>query len=71
MAKLCKEICQKCQKNYPGKDKLLWNDFAKKLWRRGRVWCRFGPAFGLLEQVKTDKIPERCPYKLEHVVMGK
>ena len=57
--KLCKELCKRCQ-NYS----VIFNRFSLS---DGWVWCKLARGY---RWVDIKEIPEDCPYRLEHTVMG-
>jgi len=67
--KLSKGVCKQCWKR-KGWSWIHFNEDWK--WERGEVNCVYGKERDgdyLLTQF-IDKIPENCPYRLEHLVTG-
>jgi len=68
--KLNKETCQVCwlkDEEQTGRRKSVEKD-DEDAWKFGTVYCLFdGGWFGF----EMDEIPDRCKYKLEHIVLGK
>jgi len=76
MTKLSKKICRKCWNEFArsrNRVYLLWNKTDEYKWQRGKVFCwkkdvmhTKHPNF----HIGLDKIPDYCPYKLEHTVLS-
>jgi len=80
MAKLCKEVCQKCYRT----NGWNWDRFLDENWENGRLYCvtngRILDGYIKLDTVyvrmkaqkglSLDKMPVGCPYRFEHIVLG-
>ena len=80
---LNKEICKKCQKQFYRQlhsiclDNVnLWDKKQEELWNQGIVWCslegqKTSNTKWMMFKTNTDKVPDTCPYALEHIVSQK
>jgi hypothetical protein len=63
---LNKEICKKCKEKHhkPYKNSIYWSKKVEKRWNNGWISCPYIYGAGSI----TIKIPDKCPYKLEHIL---
>ena len=67
--KLSKKVCKECQMNHDH----WWNVYDDWAWENedAHVVCHgFGEREHHHPWVKTTKIPDYCPYRMEHIVLG-
>jgi len=74
MPRLSKKVCKKCWVEYVRGKKfltLVWDSFADDEWKEGTVFCPVPGCHSGGGEIGTNKIPDYCPYKLEHTVLSK
>ena len=66
---LNKELCKKCYSKYYSHYR--WTDHDNLRWTIDKiVWCPISKFGSSESNLITDDPPNRCKYKLEHLVLG-
>jgi len=60
--KLSKKVCKRCYEE----NECTWYGFNERNWKKGYIVC-----VDIWDIVYLKKgLPDECPYKLEHIVLG-